>query len=337
MIHIFPIIFRLDGGLALRLNKYIIIFTVLFSLGFSQTSQETAYIKYFKNDLDFLSDITMMATDRHQQSHLIVSYNEDNLPIFIVHVSASHDTLKREVLTHTSEHLLKQKICYDSEKTLVKIVQFGSDEPWSQAFRYTMEQASQKGYFSGQQTQFLFYPTGKLHRIDFYLIDGTSYGQILFIYESTGMIMEEVWKELPSHVVLRRFVYETVTPPKIRQVWEYNRQDSLVSHVALEMAPEDQLYHQDFPKSGNILDEAQIILDDLRDSRVVSLIPERIPQTVWDVMVLNTGEVLEIEYLGQNEHGFIIRMRNDESVLTIPSATIKTITSKWGENIFPGN
>lgn len=279
----------------------------------------------------------MRATDRFRTAHLVVSYNEENLPIFVVYISASMDTLKKEVLTYTPSNLLKHKACYGPKGNLEKIIEYGQDEPWSNTFIQAMLTPKQECYFSDQQSHFIFHPNGKLKQIDLFRVDGKMYGQILFLYDASGMIKEEIWNEIPSGSCVRHLVYETITPPKIRQVWEYDKNDSLVSHVALEMAPEDKLYKTELPKTGNILDETELILNEIYHSGSVSTIPEEIPKTVWDILVLNTDEVLEIEYLGQNEHGFIIRLKDDPAILIIPDNTVKTLTSKWGEEIFPKN
>ena len=40
----------------------------------------TAFIKYYQTDRDFIADAPMFATDRRGQSHLEVTFNENNIP-----------------------------------------------------------------------------------------------------------------------------------------------------------------------------------------------------------------------------------------------------------------
>jgi len=314
-----------------------VLFSLLLSLGLTQNLQETAYVQYFSDEVAFLSEIPMMATERNNLPHLVVSFNEEKQPIFIVKVSATQDTLSREVLSYNAKNSLKQKAIYGRSGSLAKIIQYGNDEPWSSAFRNLKNLANLKIYYTDQQTLFSLNQSGRIQDIIFRLIDGTSYGQISFKYNSNGVLKEELWMELPGKYILRKFIYEIIESNRIRQVWEYNQMDSLVSHVALQMAPEDQLYNTNFPKTGNVLDEAEIILKELVSQRILTSVPIFIPKTEWDILILKTGEVQEVEFIRENEHGLALRLKNDPTVLTIPAETVKTLTSKWGEVIFSEN
>ena len=41
----------------------------------------------------------------------------------------------------------------------------------------------------------------------------------------------------------------------VTQIWEYGKNGELISEVALDMVPADQLYRTPPPRTGNILDE----------------------------------------------------------------------------------
>ena len=309
----------------------------LFSILSAQNTMETAFVQYYSNNKDFISGIPMLATERSGKPHLIVSYNENKLPIFVVHISAFQDTLNREVLTYDSKSVLKKKALYNQDALLEKIIHYGEDELWSQAFRLTILQPRSKEYFLDQQTQYFLDKTGKTQYIIFTTIDGFSYGKIDFRYDHLGLIKEEIWRELPNNKTVRRFIYVTHAPSDVTQLWEFDRNDSLVSHIALQMAPADRLYGVSFPKTGNILDESDIILKELTARRVISTIPEIIPKLEWDLLMLRSGELFEIDYLGDNEHGFIVRMKDEKHILTIPKNTVESIKSKWGDVIFHAN
>ena len=61
------------------MNRFITLFIFLMGLLLSQ--EETAFIKYFNNDRDFLGDKPMLASERNTVKHIRVSYNEAKQPI----------------------------------------------------------------------------------------------------------------------------------------------------------------------------------------------------------------------------------------------------------------
>jgi hypothetical protein len=52
------------------------------------------------------------------------------------------------------------------------------------------------------------------------------------------------------------------------------------------MAPEDKLYTTIPPRTGNELDEVDIILKELISKRVITSMPAMIPKTEWDRLKL---------------------------------------------------
>ena len=58
----------------------------------------------------------------------------------------------------------------------------------------------------------------------------------------------------------------------VTQIWEYGKNNELISEVALDMVPADQLYRTPPPRTGNILDEYDIIKKEIEDKRIISSI-----------------------------------------------------------------
>jgi len=51
-------------------------------------SEDVSYVRYFKDDHNFLSNLSMMSTSRRGVSHLTVSYNDRDLPVKIERITA---------------------------------------------------------------------------------------------------------------------------------------------------------------------------------------------------------------------------------------------------------
>ena len=152
---------------------------------------------------------------------------------------------------------------------------------------------------------------------------------------------EERWKDLPSARVIRRFkykfdiIYNGEEPSTMIQIWEFGYDGDLLSSVAVDMAPADQLYLRPPPRSQNTLDEVDIIAKEIKESRI--LVPHGgfIPKTEWDVLLLVNGEQLFVDYFNVSDNGIQFRMENEDDLLTLPLHRVRTLTSRMGDVIYP--
>ena len=119
------------------------------------------------------------------------------------------------------------------------------------------------------------------------------------------------------------------------QIWEFGYNGELISSVAVDMAPSDQLYLRPPPRSQNTLDEVDIIAKEIRESRV--LVPHGgfIPKTEWDILLLVTGEQLLVDYFNVSDNGIQFRMEDEDELLTLPLHRVRTLTSRMGDVIYP--
>ena len=90
-------------------------------------------------------------------------------------------------------------------------------------------------------------------------------------------------------------MYNFIEPHTVVQIWEFGHDGGLVSNVAVDMAPSDQLYKTPPPRSHNTLDEVDILTREIKEKRII--IPQNsiIPRTEWDELVLTSGEKLQID------------------------------------------
>ena len=120
-----------------------------------------------------------------------------------------------------------------------------------------------------------------------------------------------------------------------KEIWEFDHRGQEVSHVALVKPLADQLYKTPPPRYGNRLDEISIILEEIREKDLTVPFDVFIPKTDYDLMVLTNGDSLLIHVveLGKQRVTFIIIGEKGE--LTMPKYRVQSITTKYGEQIFP--
>ena len=313
--------------------RYNTIFLLL-QISFSQL--DVAYVRYFKDDRDFISNLSMLSTDRRGLSHIAVSYNEKNMPVKIERFSANGTLTKREMLRYNKEGKLIERGEYDDQGRYHRLIIIGEQEPWSKEFRRWQFPVSEPLSFTDQRTYFTMEDGYHVSKIIFETVDGQEYGQIDLDYDYLGNLAEERWRTLPSARIIRRFKYQFDVMASIVQIWEYSHDSELVSHMALSQAPADELYRTPPPRTGNVLNEADIIAKEIHEKRII--VPHGggiIPKTIWDELILNNGDRLMVDFVSLNENGIRFRLKGEGELLTIPITRVKTLTSRLGDVIYP--
>ena len=321
--------------------KFCFYFILFFQILLSQSSQDIIYIKYFESDFNFKSDLSMLSTDRRGKAHLAVSYNSINQPIKIERVSSSGITQKLEMLKYDVNGKMVERGEYNQDMQYLHLTVYGEDEEWSKEYRSWRYKVNEPLNFSDQQTHFTFYDGVEVKKIVFQTIDGQKYGQIELDYDYLGYLAEERWRDLPSARVIRRFkykfdiIYHGEEPSTVVQIWEFGYDGDLLSSVAVDMVPADQLYLRPPPRSHNTLDEVDIIAKEIKESRI--LVPHGgfIPKTEWDVLLLVNGEQLFVDYFNVSDNGIQFRMEDEDELLTLPLHRVRTLTSRMGDVIYP--
>ena len=214
------------------------------------------------------------------------------------------------------------------------LIQFGQDEPWSIEFRKSFDSRNRQ-YYEGQESKFILNESSQIDLIHFVNVQGKLYGEIDFIYNHLGLLIGEVWRELPSQKIVRRFAYSTDMLTMKKAIWEYDQNGQEVSYMVLAQIPADKLYKTLPPRFGNRLDEISLLLEDIRSRDIKVPFDVFIPKTDYDLMILTNNDSLMVEVieLGQQRITFKIVGQSDQ--LTIPKFRVKSITSKYGERIFP--
>ena len=315
------------------MKKYLILIIVLqLSLNIAQ---DISYIRYYANEKDFIANVPMKASNRRGYDHLAAYFNDRNLPVKVEYYMSNGSLKKREVMEYNSEKVLIRKGEVNSKGKYIKLVVYSNKEPWSEEYQKSNFSEKEKINFTDQRSIF-FIPRGEhVTQIIFETIDGLQYGKIELDYDYLNFLSEERWRELPSGNIIRRFNYKFDLLSDVTQIWEYGKNGKLISEVALDMIPADQLYRTPPPRTGNILDEYDIIAKEIKEKRIITTKSPIIPYTENDQLVLKTGQALEIDYVGTSQNGIQFRLKDSEGLLTIPFDNVRSLTSRMGDVIYP--
>ena len=315
------------------MKKYVILIAIL------QTAlvhtQNISFIRYYAKDKEFIANVPMKASNRRGYDHLAAYFNDRNLPVKVEYYLSNGSLNKREVMEYNKEKELIRKGEVNSKGQYIKLVVYSNNEPWSEEYQKSNYTEQERINFTDQSSTF-YIPRGEhVTQIIFETIDGLQYGKIELDYDYLNFLSEERWRELPSGKVIRQVNYKFDLLSDVTQIWEYGKNGELISEVALDMVPADQLYKTPPPRTGNILDEYDIIAKEIKEKRIITSKTPIIPYTENDQLVLKTGQALEVDYVGTNQNGIQFRLGDSEGLLTVPFDNVRSLTSRMGDVIYP--
>ena len=298
-------------------------------------SDDISYIRYYANEKDFIANVPMKSTSRRGFDHLTAYFNDYNLPVKLEYYMSNGSLTKREIMEYNDDKVLVRKGEVNSEGKFLKLVVFSHDEPWSIEFQKSNFIKDEYINFNDQRSTFIIPRGEQVTQIIFETIDGKKYGKIELDYDYLNFLSEERWRALPSGKIIRKFKYKFDLMSNVTQIWEYGKDNELISEVALDMVPADQLYRTPPPRTGNILDEYDIIKKEIEDKRIISSNNPIIPHTNFDQLVLKTGQSLDIDFVGTNQNGIQFRLNDNDGLLTVPFSNVRSLTSRMGDVIYP--
>ena len=314
--------------------KSIIILILALVIG-TVFASEISYIRYYANEKDFIANVPMKSTNRRGYDHLTAYFNDKNLPVKLEYYISNGSLRKREIMEYNSDKVLVKKGEVNSEGKFLELVVYSNDEPWSVEFQKSNSIEKESVNLVDQRSTFIIPRGEEVTQIIFETIDGLKYGKIELDYDYLNFLSEERWRKLPSGEVIRKFNYKFDLMSNVTQIWEYGRDNKLVSEVALDMVPADQLYRTPPPRTGNILDEYDIIQKEIKEKRIITSNNPIIPHSVFDQLVLKSGQSLEVDFVGTNQNGIQFRLSNNDGLLTVPFNNVRSLTSRMGDVIYP--
>ena len=304
-------------------------------------ANDVAYIRYFESDLNFKSNLSMLSTERRGLKHMAVSYDENNQPVKIEYYTARGILDKRVMLKYDENLQLVERGFYNDDWKYESLIIYGEDEPWSREFRQFRYPKNEPLTFTDQQTHFTVKDGTFISKIVFETIDGQKYGQIELDYDYLGYLAEERWRDLPSGRIIRQYKYKFELIKNyeeartVVQIWEYGYDNQLISNVAVDMAPADQLYKTPPPRTNNSLDEVDIIKAEIREGRVIVPYGGIIPITTEDHLIMRNGDQLFVDFVNLTDSGIQFRLKSEKELLTMPLHRVRSLTSRMGDVIYP--
>ena len=314
--------------------KSIIILILALVIG-TVFASEISYIRYYANQQDFIANVPMKSTNRRGYDHLTAYFNDKNLPVKLEYYMSNGSLRKREIMEYNSDKVLVKKGEVNSEGKFLELVVYSNDEPWSVEFQKSNSIEKESVNLVDQRSTFIIPRGEEVTQIIFETIDGLKYGKIELDYDYLNFLSEERWRKLPSGEIIRKFNYKFDLMSNVTQIWEYGRDNKLVSEVALDMVPADQLYQTPPPRTGNILDEYDIIQKEIKEKRIITSNNPIIPHSIFDQLVLKSGQSLEVDFIGTNQNGIQFRLSNNDGLLTVPFNNVRSLTSRMGDVIYP--
>ena len=314
--------------------KLFIIVSIIFKATFVY-SQDISYIRYYANEKDFMANVPMKASDRRGYDHMAAYFNDRNLPVKVEYYLSNGSLNKREVMEYNKEKELVRKGEVNSKGEYIKLIVYSNDEPWSQEYQKWNYSGKESLNFTGQRSIFSIPRGEQVTQIIFQTVDGLQYGKIELDYDYLSFLSEERWRELPSGKIIRKFNYKFDLLSEVTQIWEYGKKGELISEVALDMVPADQLYRTPPPRTGNILDEYDIIAKEIEEKRIITSNNPIIARTKNDQLILKSGQAYQIDYVGTNQNGIQFRLKDSDGLLTIPFDNVRSLTSRMGDVIYP--
>ena len=314
--------------------KSIIILILALVIG-TVFASEISYIRYYANEKDFIANVPMKSTNRRGYDHLTAYFNDKNLPVKLEYYMSNGSLRKREIMEYNSDKVLVKKGEINSEGKFLELVVYSNDEPWSVEFQKSNSIEKESVNLVDQRSTFIIPRGEEVTQIIFETIDGLKYGKIELDYDYLNFLSEERWRKLPSGEIIRKFNYKFDLMSNVTQIWEYGRDNRLVSEVALDIVPADQLYRTPPPRTGNILDEYDIIQKEIKEKRIITSNNPIIPHSVFDQLVLKSGQSLEVDFVGTNQNGIQFRLSNNDGLLTVPFNNVRSLTSRMGDVIYP--
>ena len=310
-----------------------VICLILFTI--SLYGKEISFIRYYANEKNFIANITMRASERRGYDHLAAYFNDYNLPVKLEYYLSNGSLDRREVMEYNEDKELVRKGEVNVDGEYIKLFVYSNKEPWSQEYQKWKFSKNEMMNFTNQYSLFYIPRGDRVSEIIFCTINGLDYGKIELDYDYLNFLSEERWRELPSGSIIRKFNYKFDLLSNITQIWEYGKNGELISEVALDMVPADQLYKNPPPRTGNVLDEYDIIKKEIKDKRIITDNNAFIANSKFDRLVLKSGQHLDIDYVGSNKNGIQFNLIDNKGLLTIPFNRVRSLTSRMGDVIYP--
>ena len=190
-------------------------------------------IEYFLTDHDFLSNNPSPAQAVIGRNHFLVEFNENERIISKIQFDESRKIVKQIAFQYDdTTHFLSEKVIYDGTNKLVSKTIFGQEENSRKFLNYLYNLESVRA-FEDRYTQIIYGDDGQPVIYKYFDVNGFNYGETGYFYDANGSMSSQVWIEMPSERIIRRWRYNPIVGTDLTQIMEYDSVGTLIKNVKL--------------------------------------------------------------------------------------------------------
>lgn len=327
----------------------------LFIMTLLAYAQEPVYVKYYRNDTEFLKGQTLLATERFNQAHIRVAFNERDQMLWKEWFDKTGEIEKEETYEYTEDGSLWKRAFHDGKRNILRLEVYDDYEEMSKVFiQYAFPHRNLKE-FNGRKTIYEFGDSGEIEAYRFFSVDNTGFGVVYYQYDPSGLVSEERWITLPGKETVRLFQYEFHPTTHQYELFEYDSTGTEISHVGVTLPVEstnlfagktvmfdNKVDGQEF-FFGNVLEEVSEILEDIRRQKIEGVeFGDRPGIVLWeavkdspDVIYLKNGDVLKVILVDITKEYVRFKLKGEDAILHLPITTVGEIERRDGEILYP--
>ena len=331
-------------------------FISLFIITLLAYAQEPMYVKYYRNNTDFLKGRTLLATERFNQAHIRVAFNERDQMLWKEWFDKTGEIEKEETYEYAEDGSLWKRAFHDGKGNIFRLEVYDDQEEMSKVFiQYVFPHRNLKE-FNGRKTVYEFGENGKIEAYRFFSVDNTEFGVVNYQYDPSGLVSEERWITLPETKIIRLFRYEYQPMTHQYELFEHDSTGTEISHVGVTLPVESaDLFGRDIKMfdredvfnqkkfTGNVLEEVSEILEDIRKQKMEGIeFGDRPGIVLWetvkdspDVIYLKNGDVLKVILVDITKEYVRFKLKGEEAILHLPITTVGEIERRDGEILYP--
>ncbi len=193
----------------LRIKLFsLFVFVIISSL----PAQSVTNIRYYLTEFDFLSDYSVPQSATIGKFHFRIEYDRLHRVVVKDWRDSGGGRIKSERFYYKIETLspIEKKI-YDSHDQLIELAIYGKDSLSTLFAEYTFKANLAKDW--DDRFTVIYYSNLKADSCHFSTADGQIYGRIIYRYDKHGMMVSQVWEDLVTKKVVRKWVvvYDSAT------------------------------------------------------------------------------------------------------------------------------
>ena len=198
-------------------------------------------IEYFLTEHDFLSNNPSPAQAVIGRNHFLVEFNENDQITSKIQVDKTRKIVKQIVFQYDDiTQSLRGKVVYDGTNNLISKTIFGQEEHSREFLNYLYNLKSVRA-FEDRYTQIIYGDDGQPVIYKYFDVNGFNYGETGYFYDANGSMSSQVWIEMPSEQIIRRWRYNPIIGTDLTQIIEY---DSVKTYLNLISSQTFNFLHQ---------------------------------------------------------------------------------------------